>query len=209
VGGLLERIVRVSTVSGGSIALAAILARSRHNWPTSSQYLTRCYADLRQLATTTPIVSIGVLARMPGQWGNLFANRARVLAHCLQLQWAVVGRLPSPKLFDIASDQIRSLRSRIIVDAFQRGLVQGAVFRLGNSVRDIDLKSGRAQSEEEYRKYLPDAAAIEALKYPTNLSALSRSDFDLLARHGFELADATLAAYCRDLAPGPMYWPDA
>ncbi len=54
----------------------------------------------------------------------------------------LTGNLSTPRLFDIASDQIRALRSRLFVEALTSGKAKGALIRIGNSVRDIDIKSG-------------------------------------------------------------------
>ena len=110
------------------------------------------------------------------------------------------GNLASPRLFDIASDQIRSLRSRIVVRAFEEQKARGALIRMGNSVRDIDIRAERLRPASEYDAFQADRQASLALKYPTNLSALTPSNFDRVARHGYEVAAATIDAYCPDLA---------
>lgn len=116
------------------------------------------------------------------------------------------GNLSSPRLFDIAADQIRSLRSRMFVDALERGAVKGTLIRMGNSVRDIDIKSKRERAATEYAEFQADREASLALKHPTNLSCFSAEIFERIARHGFEVADATLTAYCRELAPEDRRW---
>lgn len=351
---VLESVSRISTVSGGSIAAAAILSLGGGRWPNSQSFLQNVYPRLRGLATTTPILTWGAVARMPSQWINLPGRRARVLAHSLETNWGITGRLaslptspdwavnatcyetgknwrfsksemgdwifgrhkapdytvaevvaasaavpyaigslkfqlpsegwfevtgraetigspkkpsssevhlwdggayenlgleslykvesgpigcknifvsdasgpvpqgnrsllmmllkgnlPSPKLFDIASDQIRSLRSRIIVDAFHHKKVAGAVFRMTNTVRDIDRKANRSREENEYLRFLDKTQAAQAWEYPTNLAALREQDFDLIARLGFEIADATLGAYRSDICATTLHWPGA
>jgi NTE family protein len=52
-----------------------------------------------------------------------------------------------------------------------------------------------------------DQEAALALAHPTDLKALSKQDFDRIARHGFEVADATLAAYASDLFTTCFSWP--
>ena len=348
-GGQLENVTKISTVSGGSIFMAAVLTLNGNRWPTSAQYLELVYPKLQALVTSTSILSWRTFL-LPTRWWNLLFNRARLLASALGRQWGIKGQLdqlshkpewiinttcyqtgknwrfsraemgdwvfgrhfkpdfpvadvvaasaavpyaigalkfklpvdgwyqvvgraeaqgepkkpsssavhlwdggayenlgleplykvetgatcdyilvsdasgpvmegksslllamfrgnlPSPKLFDIASDQIRSLRSRMIVDAFQRKAARGAIFRMGNSVREVDRKSGRERAKEEYDKFLDDGSAAVALRYPTNLSAMKETDYTRIARHGFELAEATLSAYCKDLAPESMLW---
>lgn len=116
------------------------------------------------------------------------------------------GDLLSPRLFDIASDQIRSLRSRIFVHALEKGAAAGALIRMGNSVRDIDMKASRERAGTDYARFQEDRVASLALKHPTNLSSLSVKLFERIARHGHEVADATLTAYCRALAPEGLNW---
>jgi NTE family protein len=105
------------------------------------------------------------------------------------------GRLASPRLFDISSDQIRALRSRMFVSAIARGDIQGALLRMGNSVRNLDLKSGRASAQSEYDEVLSEDDVAAAAAHPTDLNALSPVAFDRLARHGYEVADRTFTTY--------------
>lgn len=116
------------------------------------------------------------------------------------------GHLGSPRLFDIASDQIRALRSRMFVRALDRGDIKGALIRMGNSVRDIDLKAGRERAATNYDRYQADQEAIHALRHPTDLAALAPDVFDRIARHGYEVADATLTAYAPDVVPASLDW---
>jgi len=77
---------------------------------------------------------------------------------------------------------------------------------MGNSVRDIDVKTGRQRGKDEYRKFQPDETVSQAHRYPTNLSSLSTATFDRIARHGFECTDATLAAHRPDLVSKCIEW---
>jgi hypothetical protein len=65
---------------------------------------------------------------------------------------------------------------------------------MGNSVRDIDLKSGRSHAPSLYGRILSDECMRHALLHPTDLSALPGDVFDTIARHGYGIADATLLA---------------
>jgi NTE family protein len=107
------------------------------------------------------------------------------------------GHLNAPRLFDIASDQIRSLRSRMLMASIISGQVDGVIVRMGNSVRDIDIKSGRSRAAAEYEHFQADGEAALAFKYPTDLTALTPACFDRIARHGFEVSDATLTAHAK------------
>lgn len=117
------------------------------------------------------------------------------------------GRLSSPRLFDVAGDQIRALRSRVLIADIASGTVDGVLMRMGNSVRAVDVKNGLGRPVGFYDRFQTDEQAAMALQYPTDLRALSAAGFDALARHGFEVADATLTTYA---APrfAPHFWED-
>ncbi len=116
------------------------------------------------------------------------APKARALASLLR------GRLGSPRLFDISSDQIRALR-RMLVNALRRGEIQGALLRMGNSTRALDLKSGRTAAAREYDDVLSEDDVAAAATHPTDLGTLSSDAFDRIARHGHEVTERTLTAY--------------
>jgi NTE family protein len=116
------------------------------------------------------------------------------------------GQLVAPRLFDVSSDQIRALRSRMFVSDIENGAVRGALFRMGNSVRDIDIKARRKREKAHYDAFQPDDEVVAALAQPTGLSAVSPHIFDRIARHGYEVADATLTAYSTSEFPNSMHW---
>lgn len=116
------------------------------------------------------------------------------------------GHLSSPRLFDVTSDQVRSLRSRILVADIAAGKVNGVLLRMGNSVRNVDIKSNRARPAGFYDAFQTDEQAASALKYPTDLKALSVAQFDALARHGFEVADATMTTHSPAGFPRSLPW---
>jgi NTE family protein len=116
------------------------------------------------------------------------------------------GHLVSPRLFDICSDQIRSLRARMFMRAVGDGSIKGALLRMGNSVRDIDLKAGRLREGSVYDLFQADQEVALAFQYPTDLKAIPENLFDSLARHGYELADATLTVYSPERFPRSFSW---
>lgn len=103
------------------------------------------------------------------------------------------GDLWSPRLFDVASDQIRALRSRMLVREYAAGRTEGVLVRMGNSTRDIDVAKRHRREPAGYDAFLTDADCRIALAYPTNLKAMPTRSFDMLVRHGRENADITLA----------------
>ena len=105
------------------------------------------------------------------------------------------GKLVAPRLFDVASDQIRSLRSRMLLQAIQDGSIRASLLRMGNSVRDIDIKANHLRDHAAYDAYQSEEDVARALSQPTELTAVSTEVFDRIARHGYEVADATLTTY--------------
>jgi NTE family protein len=69
----------------------------------------------------------------------------------------------------------------MLLKAIRDGEVKAVLLNMGNSIRDIDIKKGIRRDRS-------------AFAYPTDLRALPPGTFDCLARHGYELADATLIA---------------
>lgn len=118
------------------------------------------------------------------------------------------GQLWSPRLFDVASDQIRSLRSRMVIGDFDRGTAKGAYLRMGNTVRRIDVAVQRRRDPREYDVYQSDEEGRLALAQPTDLNALPEPLFDRIARHGFEVAEATLSARAAEICPTRVTWQD-
>jgi NTE family protein len=351
--GLLESVAKLSTVSGGSLVTAVILAKSRMQWPSSVEYQDEVYPALRDLLTRIDLFSF----RAIGWTGllrfnhRLFWHRAQVLAELLVERWGVVGtvrdlpdrpvwwinstcfetgknwrfgkremgdwqfgrhydppfllaeataasaavpyaigvlrlqlpkegwyrtdpatrrplerrappmvsvslwdggayenlgleslykpqqgllgcdflicsdasgplpdaaespflsllsgHLGSPRLFDICSDQIRSLRARMFMASVIDRSINGALLRMGNSVRDIHLRAGRLGPSETYDLFQADRDVSLALRYPTDLKAISKDNFDSIARHGYEIADAVLTVYSPESFPHSLAW---
>lgn len=119
----------------------------------------------------------------------------------------VKGNLATPRLFDLMGDQVRSLRSRILMREFDHGPIRGVIVRMGNSIRDIDLRAGVVRSKAEHSAYLSDEMTKAAVSHPTALNRLSPAEFDLIARHGFECSDATLAAHAGTEFDDRSMWP--
>ena len=99
------------------------------------------------------------------------------------------------RLVDIATDQVRGLRSRAVVTEFMRSQDSGAYFRMGNTVGQIYTAAGRPAPPGDYLS--AEDVELEA-RFPTTLRRLSRSEFSRLRRHGFEVANATLATRLPD-----------
>jgi NTE family protein len=350
---LLETTSQISTVSGGSLVLAALMCRADMSWPSSAEYRALLYPALRKLLTTTDLFSIKAIGWVGALRFNrrLINDRARVLADLLEQRWGVTGdlrglpdqpvwwinttsletgknwrfakremgdwqfgrhynpavrladaaaasaavpyvigaltlalpsdgwyrtdpatrqplerrqppattvrlwdggayenlgletlfkpqqgligcdflicsdasgplgppgasspfnilrgHLASPRLFDICSDQIRSLRSRMFMAAIETKSVKGVLLRMGNSVRDTDIKTGRQRDRQTYDGFQADQEVAVAFQHPTDLNAVPEASFDHIARHGYELADATLTAYWPDEFSRSLTW---
>ena len=94
------------------------------------------------------------------------------------------------RLVDVATEQVRGLRARALVTEFQRRQAAGVYVRLGNTVESIyRAVDGDAPAGEK----LGENDVAQAAEFETTLRRLSREEFDLLMRHGFEVANATLA----------------
>lgn len=101
------------------------------------------------------------------------------------------------RLIEIPMDQVRSLRSRSLVDHFEREPGSGIYLRIGRSTSFI---LAAANKTSDLNDSLDDrvVAALGAL--PTHLKRLKPTEFDNLHRHGWEVADSTAQAY----APGVL-----
>lgn len=111
-----------------------------------------------------------------GAPGSILANLAQ-------------GRLASPRLFDIAADQIRLLRSRMLMKSINQKEFEGYLFRMGTPARSFHPESSILT------EYLSDEDSAVSLNYPTNLTIISEDNFDRIARHGSEVAELTLSAF--------------
>lgn len=140
-----------------------------------------------------------VVSDASGPIGNLSSQ--------LRRRNAVSGDLHIPRLYEISSEQIRAIRSRMLVRDFETARVSGALIRMGNSVRQVHMKTGKFTSSQDLSRWQPDDQVSSAWQYPTNLSRMSLENFDLISRHGFECTDAILMAYLPASLTESSYWP--
>ena len=113
----------------------------------------------------------------------------------LPLDSGTLGRLFMPwrralRLVDVATEQVRALRARSLVAEFQRSQEAGVYVRIGKTVEEIYRDVGRPAPQGDN---LNDGDVARAEGFATTLRRLSGQEFDLLRRHGFEVANATLA----------------
>jgi NTE family protein len=94
----------------------------------------------------------------------------------------------------IAMDQIRSLRSRAIIERLvNHPEDKGSFFQIGNTCSYILKNSKKAREINKVcLEYLNEKDVERAESMKTHISKLTGDDFDRLFRHGFEVADLTL-----------------
>jgi NTE family protein len=94
-----------------------------------------------------------------------------------------------PRLFDIATEQTRALRSRMLMDAIVGGRLPGSIIKIGRSVTYIDEQAKRR------RGVVANDAFLDFKRWATNASRMTLGNYLNLLRHGFETTDATLTGY--------------
>jgi NTE family protein len=111
----------------------------------------------------------------------------------LSLQKSRLVLRPAFRLVYIAMDQVRSLRARSVVSAFEQGTAKGAYLRIGNTARYILSECGIPDTHAAaVRPALAHSQVEIAKKHRTDLRRLTPERFDLLLNHGWEVADCTL-----------------
>lgn len=99
----------------------------------------------------------------------------------------------------IMMNQVRSLRSRAIMERIVNHKDEGSFLQTGNTCAHVLRAAGKA---EDIPKFCPgclsEEDATRAAEMPTVIRKLTMAEFDLLFRHGFEVADYTLYAYNSD-----------
>lgn len=93
------------------------------------------------------------------------------------------------RLLDISMDQVESLRSTSVL-SYVRQHKNGLYIKIGTKVSDILQQCELPYEKKEH--YLQEALSNDMVKqvedYPTNLSKMSKHDFELIKGHGYELA---------------------
>lgn len=89
----LERVSRLSTVSGGSLVAGLIYARNNLTWPSSSQYLGTIYPEVRA-ALGGRSMQLGAARQLLVPWNwRFFLSRANLLARALRREWGITAAL--------------------------------------------------------------------------------------------------------------------
>ena len=110
------------------------------------------------------------------------------------------------RLLDVATDQVRGLRARAFVSHLRQHPGTGVYLRMGNTEGGIYRKANRPDMAAHTRDSSLRAAEVrEAASFGTTLRRCTRREYDLLFAHGYQVADATLSAYCGDIfEPTPL-----
>ena len=93
--GLLESVSAISTVSGGSLVMAAVVSRAGMNWPSSNRFADEVYPSLRALLTSVDLFSFRAIGWTGLRRLNvrLLRERAVVLSELLEARWGITGRI--------------------------------------------------------------------------------------------------------------------
>ncbi len=103
------------------------------------------------------------------------------------------------RLIKITTDQIRGLRARSVVSHLQQNPGTGAYLRIGNTEEKIYREADRTNIVDSISDNSLDVFEIrEAIGVGTTLRKLKKREYDLLFKHGYQVADATLSAYCKE-----------
>lgn len=87
--GQLERVVRISTVSGGSLAIGLVIAHAGRQWPSSSLYLTMVFGAVRErLCSRNLMWDTFAQLKSPTNWTYLL-SRANLLGNALGDKWGL------------------------------------------------------------------------------------------------------------------------
>jgi NTE family protein len=91
---LLENIVHISSVSGGSLFTGMVFRYANYHWPSSDVYLKDILPRFRHILTTQSLQYSAIirLALNPLNW-RFMISRANVLAQTIQSLWNITGSL--------------------------------------------------------------------------------------------------------------------
>ncbi len=88
----LEDVAYLSTVSGGSLCVGLVYARSGFRWPSSVHFLEKVLPQARELLTTQDL-QFGMIGRVLRSPSRIFGTRADDLSLLLQKRWGVTASL--------------------------------------------------------------------------------------------------------------------
>ena len=100
------------------------------------------------------------------------------------------------RLLDISMDQVTSLRNRMVMDFIIR-TNQGMYLKIGSSAEKITSVSKCPDDLRTHllQECLSTSDSEKAMNYKTTLQKPKESDYQLLLRHGYEVANCTYLCY--------------
>ena len=100
----------------------------------------------------------------------------------------------------VMMDQIRSLRARAVLERMTNHGDKGVYLTIGNACQAVIGAAGKSHELAHLcQTCLAEEETERAQNFPTVIRRLTDAEFELLFRHGFEVADCTLHAYYPDL----------
>lgn len=89
----LERVKRISTVSGGSLLIGLVLQETNFVWPKSDEFNSRIYEVLREKLCARSLMW-GAIRKLihPCNW-KYFLSRANLVSLALQTEWGISAKL--------------------------------------------------------------------------------------------------------------------
>lgn len=111
-------------------------------------------------------------------------------AETRQSKWRPGYLKASMRLVDVATDQVRSLRARMLMGYFKNNPGTGAYLRLGLATKKV-----YARHPVLGKPALTDDEVACVARIETTLRRLTNDEFSMLFRHGYEVSDATLSTY--------------
>ena len=107
---------------------------------------------------------------------------------------------PSAKrLYDITARQVNSLRTRLVMDFLVKEPTKGRYLKLGNHA---DYILSKAHKVHDLLKIRPQTLPADRIQWVRNIKTedtdFDTEMFDLVYRHGYEIADLTLYAHGSD-----------
>ncbi len=102
--GMLERVCRVSSVSGGSLLAGLIFSRAGMKWPSSADYLATIHPAVRDILLHKDLAGASHKRLLwPSNWRYLF-QRARIMGQTIQQTWDInetLRQLPARPAWDL------------------------------------------------------------------------------------------------------------
>jgi NTE family protein len=112
--------------------------------------------------------------------------------------WKALNRI----ITGVMMDQIRSLRSRAILERFINHQDEGVLLQIGKTSKDtLEGAEKKAEASQWSAKCLGAEETQRAANMETVIRKLTQEEFTRLFRHGFELTDAMLYGYYADKFP--------